>query len=266
MAGRNDSNHGLESPKDAAISRLHPDLLWLIFTMNSEIPPSTHVHDRLATARATSQVCRQWREMVLRSSALWGKLIDLDLLHQPNWRDEVLSRTGDSLLWIQGKVSLSNREFFLTLLDQHWTRVQKMDICCTLKVFLSGYQDLEPLYRPAPHLQTIRISGSAGYNNESSYSSGTLFSDAAPNLREFGAPDFMLHPRAPWLSNICKMTFPFNFTIPEMFNALEMMPLLEYLSVIQVGPHDSINPDNLLFPTLPQIVLPRLTELNLRGE
>lgn len=95
----NISNPSLE-PTSCPISTISEDILWVIFMINAE---DSVAHLPLDTTRNCSQVCRTWRHSLVGTSFIWGKLMDWCSLNQETsdeWRNEVLRRSGTSLLWI----------------------------------------------------------------------------------------------------------------------------------------------------------------------
>ncbi|PPQ75680.1 hypothetical protein CVT26_001858 [Gymnopilus dilepis] len=93
------------------VHKLPHDILLSIFFANAneaDIIPSDPEEEEwrdpdapqhpLTTTRRSSQVCRAWRELILDSATLWGRLLDLDALHgqraNQQWREQVLRRAG----------------------------------------------------------------------------------------------------------------------------------------------------------------------------
>ncbi|KDR67184.1 hypothetical protein GALMADRAFT_258572 [Galerina marginata CBS 339.88] len=246
----------------APISKLHDDILWSIFTINAETPPS-ETYFPLTTTRNSSQVRRSWRELILRSSSLWGKLIDLDLLDQENddWRREVVRRSRTSLLWIRGRVTSSTlREFLFSLMSDDWGRIQKLDIHMEIRENMheENSKAWNMLTHSAPNLQVFKLS-SRYSTHLLPTSSSPLLGTSSPALREFNAPGMTFSLKAPWLSNIRCMSFSPPFTVPDIFEALKAMPCLEDLA-IRSAPW--VPTAKVIFP---DVHLPRLQNLRLRG-
>ncbi|KDR83216.1 hypothetical protein GALMADRAFT_874726 [Galerina marginata CBS 339.88] len=264
MAHENTHTTGVE-----AISRLHEDLLWLIFMKNTELPfYNPPLEDRLMTAIKTSQVCLRWRNLTLRSSSLWGRLIDLNLLNQKcdALRNTILRRSGNSFLWIQGRLSAQNSGFFFSILEHHWTRVQRLNINDNC-VEGQHPRTWKALYSPAPNLESILLTSSSVPQDSEVLAPLLLFANDAPILRQYRVPDIKPNPKAPWLSNIGSMTFSIPFNVPEIFEALEVMPLLEFLSIrIRSYRLRNTNQENKIYTDLPSIHLPKLNKLRLRGD
>jgi hypothetical protein len=152
--------------EDPPIAKLHHDLLWQIFAINTTLDlPKIGQNFRtcspypspLTTARHTSQVCASWRQLIIDSPSLWGNIIDLRSLQQKSdaWRNEVLIRTGNSDLSIFGNLGGEGRkhmkEFLEKLLKNHWTRIKWVHI----RIYSFGTEDWpdsawSALGRPAP--------------------------------------------------------------------------------------------------------------------
>ncbi|KDR76566.1 hypothetical protein GALMADRAFT_450883 [Galerina marginata CBS 339.88] len=117
---------------------LPQDILWYTFYFIVQPPVNctrnASEHSALISLRHLSHVCASWRGLLLASSSLWGMAIELDNLSQRtcHWRNEVLRRTGKSLLNIRchiGSGALGVLDHFLaSLLDEHWPRIRNLDI------------------------------------------------------------------------------------------------------------------------------------------
>jgi hypothetical protein len=90
--------------REPSISKLGRDLLWKVFLINSDTNSRLSVestiqfneatgkrlsrdeiffiYSPLTIARRSSQVCRLWRDIILSSPSLWGRIIDFDYLKQ----------------------------------------------------------------------------------------------------------------------------------------------------------------------------------------
>ncbi|KDR66056.1 hypothetical protein GALMADRAFT_273768, partial [Galerina marginata CBS 339.88] len=95
-----------ESPSltKSPITMLHFDILREIFLFNANIFTKRKC---IETTRLSSQVCHSWRSLILKSPTIWGRLLELSELElsTDRWREEVLRRSGNSLLWVRGQVS-----------------------------------------------------------------------------------------------------------------------------------------------------------------
>ena len=244
---------------EQSIGRLHQDILWKIFTEN------TNEDEPLTTARRSSQVCRQWRTIVLQSASIWGRSIDLDDLHQKtdDWRQEVISRTGQSLLWIFGSLSPDTLHFFVPFIAQNWKRVRMLGID---DFDINPEEDRQRIWafleQPAPNLQMMDIALSPSGDDNAGILPACLFNDHAPALEEFivSAATYKFAANASWLPNLRKFTLCEAFSTMEIFKILQRMPLLESLHITSSY---SLQETGIL--NLPPINLPKLNSLTLRG-
>ncbi|KAJ3503811.1 hypothetical protein NLJ89_g8264 [Agrocybe chaxingu] len=150
---------------------LNDDLLSHIFLFNANMDgdPSEYegqIKDTpcaLTDTRNASHVCRLWRQMILASTSLWGRLINIGylILLKEEWKWEILRRTGASLLHVKGIQTGHSPDFFLLIshiLNNHW----------------------EP--RPSEVLKTFRVS--LGDLEQPLQPGEILFGNDAPKLRE----------------------------------------------------------------------------------
>lgn len=196
--------------------------------------------DALARTCVASQVCRQWRELMLAMPSLWAKLIDMDEISRRTgheWRDELVQRSGAALLWIRAESSgrvgarANPRErhivqFFFDLVTGNWHRIQKL--------VLSSYSRFEltrsMLCFPAPQLEhcVAPFGPAAGVQNEAS-STEPLFANHVPKLRTVHLSRCLFNRKAPWLYYLHSMTFDGTYTVPDSLTILSTMPRLQEL-------------------------------------
>lgn len=155
------------------IHKLPHDLLYYIFLTNTH-----HVHRRiprnfnsaptnqgLVTTRRCSQVCQEWRRIILSSSSLWGRLLDLNLLQQSthHWREEVLRRTGTSApIWITmtsypEPIPQVVEDFLFKVMNEHWNRIEVLDILIEGKTAIAWTTGSDVFTRPAPTLREFSV-------------------------------------------------------------------------------------------------------------
>ncbi|CAA7261040.1 unnamed protein product [Cyclocybe aegerita] len=198
------------------IHNLDEDLLLNIFMINAnmdEDPPEDrksiqHWGPRALTVTLNvSHVCRFWRQAMLSSPSLWGRLIDLDylILLKEEWKREIIRRTGTSLLHVKGDHTSNNPAFlpFLAyVLDVHWARIEILHVSAYFENSYKG--DLwSPIARPSKVLRTFRVA--LGALEKPIQSSQTLFGNDAPNLcdLELTAPfQANLYMSSSWLSQL----------------------------------------------------------------
>ncbi|KDR72277.1 hypothetical protein GALMADRAFT_158994 [Galerina marginata CBS 339.88] len=249
---------------DTPIFKLHEDLLLQIFAHNARVDltePPAHI-----ILKRTSQVCITWRDIVVGSSTLWGRVIYISSFllwkNGDHWAKEVLRRTGHAALdvkWMEGRTSEQLKEelnLLNSVLTQHWTRIRSLDI---VTLFRPG--DLIPLAwdvfrQPAPLLEDVHFHFIKGAHEMFYDPKFSLFKDSAPLLHTFRARIIPIKLHAPWVFNLRSLEFNWRFQLDEILNAFAAMPNLEALAL-----SNSPNPLEVGDDTshLPNIVLPRLT-------
>ncbi|KDR79595.1 hypothetical protein GALMADRAFT_137393 [Galerina marginata CBS 339.88] len=231
------SQRNVHSP----VSNLDRDVFLSIINLNADLfsDPTP-----LGDTRRASQVCRDWRDMILDAPSLWGKLIDLDdLAHSTeDWRDTVLQRSGNASLWIKATDQIYHEEthvrqkiygFLFSVLDKHWGRTEKLVVCVDIR-------DLDTklwrsIYRPAPQLRVFDVDLYGTQNRASSTPSfNLLFANNAPLLHTLHVANIKFNPRAPWVTGIRLIHIGPPFTLLEMLSAFKMMPNLETIRIEQV--------------------------------
>ena len=184
--------------RESPISRLHHDILCEIFSFNPYVE-SIPAEKTLDYIHYTSQVCRDWRKILLDSPSIWGNCINLDQLDQKSdsWRNLVLARTGKSRLSITGGKRMpidpcrAVWNFFAIVLDEHWSRIRHLDLRIVI-MSSSGCAELwKALQRPTKSLQTLSLEGSARWKKPHDFQ---LFSGYAPSLAKLSV-SFALGPQ-----------------------------------------------------------------------
>lgn len=217
----------------------------------------------LVTTRRTAQVCRSWRDMMLATPALWGRLIDIDSLSlaSHDWRVELLRRSGNALLSVRVESCLANApspisKYFFDILDGEWDRIQHLHVRSVL--CSAQFSDWAPIFRPAPHLKTcvLHLGTPKVIRYLKKEAPGPLLANNAPMLYELNAWRFKFDIHAPWMARLRSLHIGNPFTLCEILTALEMAPNLEYLYVNDIS--DSIPP-----PPLRVVPLPALRQLTL---
>ncbi|KAH9484550.1 hypothetical protein JR316_0004032 [Psilocybe cubensis] len=272
------------------ISRLNHDVLRYIFSLNGhadscftdvvsgrdlddvEHPPLSEAS--LTVTRYSSQVCQEWRELLLNSPTIWATAFDLQCLDQvtDDWRDEVLRRTADSLLTIIGNLSRGRPStyFFSELLEIHWSRIRRLHV----SDHRSGLDDVvwNALQQPSPNLEILRIDMRFVVSD---FAQVSLFANCAPQLQSLQAPSLSMKPDMPWLSNIRHL---WNFdmdicTVQSGFlRVLDKMPHLESISLNagqcfyqSIANRDS-DANAVADDPLIHVSCPRLMRLELNGD
>lgn len=268
------------------ISKITFDSLLLIFeAFTRQVPasaPASHIPSEsrpLDNIRAASQVCRCWRESLLASPWIWGRVVDLDIQpfgqRRSEWMEEVVKRAGSSPLWIFGQISVPNRDsrfdslsFFIRLLES-WERVEVLliSISSVGRVVDIPEAIQTKFLSRAPILRHFQVRGRFNWQGwdqtrsecDSSDSQRRLFADHAPCLRTMNGGHLPFHLDSPWLSGIRQMTpIPTQFTVKEILTVLQQMPLLRRF----VSQNPSCSSWELDQP-LPSVHLPKVTSIAL---
>ncbi|KDR67454.1 hypothetical protein GALMADRAFT_258403 [Galerina marginata CBS 339.88] len=262
-------NH--DHPISPPISKLDGNTLWYIFYLNADMECLTTgkiVHG-LHTLRHTSQVCRDWRTLVVGSSSLWARVLDFSFLPKKrnDWRKEVIRRTGTAPLHIKfhnnNTAPWSIDDFFQDLLEENWNRIHNLDVS-----FGHGYRDVVPgrwaslFHSPAPSLRSFKFKWRA--QREEFYSpSFSLFKNTATSLREFSVLNMNLDLTALSTPNLRRLELNEPVAASNLLRALEHMPLLEALILdsSRGGPivTGEITSSSFFYS---RVSLPCLTEIN----
>ena len=267
---------------DPFISKLHEELIWRIFLLNADLNDEITFNagqslaaargqdpafstNGLTVTRLTSQVCRAWRSLILSSTAIWGRVIDLHILKHSSqmWSHEVLKRTGEAPLDIKGELlgmSPTMTPFFSFLVQHHWARIRSLDIS------IFGVQWIREdawgfLKQPAPNMRVFSIYFHDGYTDKANFFSETdmeLFANGAASLRELRLTHMTFNSTASWLPQLRHLDLASPFLLHQLFEVLKHTPVLEKLILRRQIIDD---PQSTGEPS--QIILPRLRSINI---
>jgi len=246
------------------------DILWGVAEFISSY---YNRHSQLDYIRHMSQVCHNWRQIILQSPSIWGNMININALAQSSeeWRKQVMLRTGSAELTVYGTI-YSNKtasRFLQTLLDQYWSRISIFRVSIWQPSELA-----EDVWRilwtsTAPSLRTFVLHI---YSN--SYDlhlppmpmllqGSPLFSNTAPLLRMFICPKIHFDLRDNWVSQLSVMHLPQKCTVQSALNILRGCPRVQYLSY-QPNPDLSHNLGGNM-PDLKSTNLLHLRQLTISG-
>ncbi|KAF8958281.1 hypothetical protein BDZ97DRAFT_1923874 [Flammula alnicola] len=266
----------MASSSISGVAKLNRDILWYIFCMNAELAdtgagtgPSCKA---LTTTVWTSHVCSLWREILLDSASIWGRIIDLNLLAQPDdeWRNEVLKRTGSAPLYVTGRILVSVNEgnalrfFFSVLLPADWTRIRRFDVAITELAATSINEALwGGIQNAMPYLESFSLEISSFIPAVLASPTSVLFSNHAPALREFqlSCRNININLNTPWFHQLRTLTLEGELNVYDLLKGFAKMPLLEDLTIQDLG-FDGAELDDYL-PRIPFITLPQLRKLRL---
>ncbi|PPQ82969.1 hypothetical protein CVT25_005338 [Psilocybe cyanescens] len=238
------------------------DILWIIFMMNAVSYESLEAdHDEehdsdylpLDTTRITSQVCREWRQILLETSSIWGRLMDWRSLNQEtdHWRNEVLRRSGKSLIWIEGYADDHDNPkdctllFFHRLVFDHWERIERLSCFPTQYKLIEGLQTA--IQRPAPNLEVFTLPDSPGDYHEFR---GSMFAGDSPRLKIFRAIGSRCNLDAAWMTNIRELSLGRLFNNKTVSHVLAHLPRLESLELDRHTIVDGYRPPHIYLPSL----------------
>ncbi|KDR68998.1 hypothetical protein GALMADRAFT_256234 [Galerina marginata CBS 339.88] len=240
--------HTCANGRDRPILKLNDDLLWEIFRINADMEEEAigeSEQNALDTLRYSSQVCSNWRQLILSSSSLWGQIMNVTSLTHRDWREEVLRRTGKSLLCILGSNrggrppanSRTNNKVALGLIDRYWTRIQSLELDFTDTDWADcGYDVWSIFGRPSPVLERFRVMLLTYEFREEihtpllSDTGFAVFGNAAPALRVFYAPNIAFSLTAPWLVHLRFLSLNGLLSAYDLLRAIAHMPFLECLA------------------------------------
>ncbi|KJA18536.1 hypothetical protein HYPSUDRAFT_205354 [Hypholoma sublateritium FD-334 SS-4] len=238
---------------------LNDDVLLRILEINGDM--FTEKNALADTVRA-SQVCHTWRSTMLGTPTLWARLIDFDALYDLNknkWARELIRRSEESPLWLKAEHEEhwnhtfnnphvhQSQIFFLSILDKHWKRIQKIDLNSEVLRHIDVLSG--PIYRPAPLLDMFCIQSSSDISERGSkmHRFVELFSGSAPVLRTFFASFLRFDCNVAWLHNLHSLQLGAVqlggvFDICDIFTVLSATHNLEHLKVSssnKIVPHVS---------------------------
>ena len=248
----------------AAIHTLNYDVLLRIFELNGDMFTETN-HCTLDTTRMTSQVCQQWRHLMLETPSLWAKLIDVGHITRRRtgeWRTELMERSGDAPLWIRAWKSdnsepepsqADGKQFLYGVLTISWHRVQILVIGNGYEFIFSPFV----LWKPAPQLEQFEAAHKwdvKGSGNNALIM--PLFANHAPVLRNVYVGQAFLDPRAPWLSQLHCMKLDYTYSVSDALDVLSAAHNIQDVKIADLDPGDEDN-------SRPIIPLLRLCNLHL---
>ncbi|KDR66052.1 hypothetical protein GALMADRAFT_259878 [Galerina marginata CBS 339.88] len=252
------------------IFKLHDDLLWLIFWLNADMEGEAQGKDEIAaidTLRYSSQVCSGWRQIILSFPSLWGQVVNLSHLEQDDWREEVLRRTGKSLLsvlWGSQRQACLSVDVAAGLLRRHWGRIRSLDFNFTSSYYTEGFniaQFWEIFCRPSEVLEIFRVIFERVDRECTpilSPSNFVVFNNVAPALRVFYAPNIEFNLDAPWLENLRYLALSGPVSAYKVVQAIQHMPRLECLVD---GTFNAIASTGDSLSSQPQISAPSIKEI-----
>ena len=244
-----------------SIDEIPNEILLHIISLNANMADDDFFsyephYKALCVTRRTSQVSRRWRNLTLGTPEVWANLIDLEIFKThtaTDWREEVLRRSGESLLSVKGFLTLCGRnwnlfgiEIIFSFLDKYWDRIQHLNIQFSGSEGTFDNDDwLRIFCRPSPLLRSFDLQVASlnlrGFFITYIDPDTVLFSGHAPSLREFHNGSVVPFTPAPWIYQLRILELNFekkhtDLTIARMLSELEGMNVLEHL-LIHMGVH-----------------------------
>jgi len=259
---------------------LPSEILWHIFMLNAsdQREHGTMTMEPLVNTRNSSQVCHEWRHIIMSSSKMWGRLILFDDSQRKEWIEEVLRRSGSAPLWvycsvwreeaITDKRRMDASSFFFEILAKNWERVEVMVYMIVIHdehECQKFARDWAFLHRPAP---LLRVFSAWAYDTPSLLVccpnlprpvpvKKPLFSATSPLLHTFHSNFDLIDHHELNFTNLRTLHIFHHSDLSQLLRSLKMMPSLESFSLETFDNYDVGNiPD-----VQSTIVLPRLSKL-----
>ncbi|CAA7261327.1 unnamed protein product [Cyclocybe aegerita] len=241
---------------------------------NETFPPSFVDWNQraLPVTCTTSHVCRAWRAVILASPALWGGLVDLNVLQyiSEDGVQEIMKRTGTAPLSVQGTIrSARSRKFIVSLINTDWSRIRVFDVAIRDSLVCSPSKtDWKVLFTSAKSLEYFNFSlvdGDWGFDGvafRDTESAPALFGNDAPQLRGMKSRRLLqINLWSPWVSQLTHLhvegSGAYEITISEWLHALgNMGSRLQTLAISWIR-----NPSPS--EQLPTVQMPSLTDIKL---
>lgn len=190
----------------------------------------------LYRTRRTSQVCRQWRNLILNATSLWARLVDTEALCHAStreWWNELIRRSGTAPLWIRASSTQfkpmnvlrpgSSKDiecFTFNLISNNWHRIQKL--------IVEGDSPHFGLTRamlrfPAPQLEQFQAplpKTDVGGLDQADVITTPLFAGYAPQLLRLHAGSHVVDPKAPWLRHLLSIHIGSSYTVCDALAVL----------------------------------------------
>lgn len=251
------------------ISKCTDDVLLKIFSIGGDIwhqgysgMKIFHETSPISITRRSSQVSKEWRQLILGSSSLWGKLLYLNDLNpgSDRWRKEVLRRTKKAMLHVRVELNPAQTaatSLLFDILDEKWSTIRNLEVSIFSQ---SGcYDDKRwlAIHRPTENLRTILLHFHT-YVPEPLRSNNILFSGRAPSLKFVTIRYMNFQLPTQWFSQLYAFRIAGQYRASQLMQSMSSMSFLEYLELYD------LRSDNAEF--WPTISLPRLKDLIINSQ
>lgn len=201
-----------------------PEILSSIFLLNTTVESFYDLRIQQDTARYTSQVCCQWRFLVLENPVIWSRVIDFTRgSHQ--WTEELLRRASDCPLTLVSRYhSLSS-----DILARELEHVSRFGRYYGEFAVETWPMVLDKLQQPAPYLEELLLEGSG--SGAQCKLPATIFSGNAPRLRQLWLQCCSFDDDLPYLAQLTRLSiwdFPVQNASPKKW--LDILPRMKCLT------------------------------------
>jgi len=246
---------------------LNEDLTLRILMLNAS-DHSMNVKDRLVTARRSSQVCREWRDVIIGYSPLWARLILINDFLDVRWMKEVIRRAGLSLMWVKADLLLTGDlekrnmvlSLFLGLITSRWDHVESLELEIQQRL---GQQDSDRLWsslsKSAPVLRSFELSVLPRVHESIFRSDAVSLMIQAPLLHTFSCEMHHIPISSSWLRGLTTLEFT-PYSTKHALDIISSTPKLESLKLFFNISHDRNSglDEELIYISLP----PRLSSFH----
>ncbi|CAA7263474.1 unnamed protein product [Cyclocybe aegerita] len=237
---------GSDNTHELPVYKLPTDILSHIFVLNAYMDQdqaevlsesvSKWRPRALTMIRDASQVCRSWRNLILSSPTLWGKLIDIDYLSRTpeEAAQEILSPADNAA-----------RSLLSRLLEANWDRIEKL-LVLVFETESTESDHWPQFYLPARSLKLFQFYFVPYFIMKTvlPFDGRRLFDGVAPQLRSFDLGSRIeFNPGASWLSHIRHLNIDdAPMPLSRWLEALNATKMLESL-IIRSSSMNQWSPD-----------------------
>ena len=246
------------------ISMCTDDVLLTIFSIGGDINRrfsmnKVHETSPISITRRSSQVCKEWRQLILGSSLLWGKLLDLNDLNPGNdrWRKEVLRRTKNAMLHVRVDLDPAQpvaTSLLFDILDKKWSTIRNLEVSTSH----SGHYDDErwlAIHRPTDNLRTIFLDFQTHVPEPLRSTTNVLFSGRAPLLKFATIRRMTFQLPAQWFSQLYAFRIAGQYRASQLMESMSSMSFLEYVELFDLRSDDAEFWPTISFPQLKHLVI-----------
>ncbi|KIM42073.1 hypothetical protein M413DRAFT_410679 [Hebeloma cylindrosporum] len=248
------------------ISKCTDDVLLKIFSIGGDIyrdrrpfAKRAHKTSPISITRRSSQVCKGWRQLILGSPSLWGKLLDLNDLNtgSDRWRKEVLSRVKQAMLHVKVDLEPSQPAAMALLFDilhEKWPTIRNLEVSILRR---GDYDDKRwlAIHRPTENLRSITLDFLRDVPEPLRSTHNVLFSGRAPSLKFVTIRHMNFQLPAQWFPQLYTFQRLGQCRTSQLMESMSSMPFLEYLELFELGSDDAEFGRTISLPRLKLLVI-----------